>query len=200
MYTLIGNPKSRSFRVLWVLEELAVPYTVEPANPQSEAMRAANPSGKAPALLVEGETVPDSVAICQFLADRHAALTHPAGSVMRARQDSLLHFVLDDFDAAAWLLAKHTFVYPEEHRNKDAVRSGVHWDLARALKVFDTRLGSGPWLTGEDFTVADVIAVHTLQWLSRASDAEYSEAVTDYCGRAAARPAYLRADEIRKAS
>jgi len=47
VYTLIGNPKNRSFRVLWALEELGQPYSLEPAHPQSDGMRAANPSGKA---------------------------------------------------------------------------------------------------------------------------------------------------------
>lgn len=198
MYTLIGNPKNRSFRVLWALEELGVPYANEPEHPQSDGMRAANPSGKAPALVVDGETVIDSVAICQFLADRHGALTHPAGTVARAQQDSFLHFALDDFDGSAWTLAKHSFVFPEEHRNKDAVRSGVSWDLTRAYAAFDARVGAGPWLTGDTFTVADIITVHCAQWLSRASQVPQPDSMLALVERAVARPAYQRADGIRQ--
>lgn len=199
MYTLVGNPKNRSFRVLWTLEELGVPYEIDPARPASAEMRAVNPSGKAPALWVEGEYIYDSVAICQFLADRHKALTHPAGSIARARQDSLLHLVLDDFDSNAWMLAKHSFVYPEEHRAKSAVRGGVEWDVKRALAAFDQRFDGAGWLAGGTFTFADVIAVHTLQWLLRACKVEQGAKLQNYCQRASERPAYQRADAIREA-
>ena len=200
MYTLIGNPKNRSFRVLWALEELGQPYSLEPAHPQSDGMRAANPSGKAPALRVDGETVIDSVAICQFLADRHGVLTHPAGSVARAQQDSFLHFALDDFDGSACTLAKHSFVFPEEHRNKDAVRSGVQWDVTRAYAAFDARMGEGPWLTGDTITVADLVTVHCAQWLSRACSVPQPASLTALVDRATAREGYQRADAIRQAA
>ncbi|MEM9603167.1 MAG: glutathione S-transferase family protein [Pseudomonadota bacterium] len=200
MYTLIGNPLNRSFRVLWTLEELGVPYTLEPEQPQSEAMRSANPSGKAPALRVDadGATVIDSAAICTFLADRHGALTHTAGSLARAQQDSFLHFALDDLDGSLWTLAKHSFVFPKEHRNKDAIRSGVAWDLKRAIAAFDTRCGAGPWLTGDTFTVADLVTVHCIQWMTRAGSVQPSEAMRALSTRASARPAYQRADAIRQ--
>jgi len=200
MYTLIGNPKNRSFRVLWALEELGVPYELEPEMPQSEGMRAANPSGKAPALRVDGDILIDSVAIVQFLADRHGELSHAPGSVARAQQDSFLHFALDDFDGTAWTLAKHSFVFPEALRNKDAIREGASWDLTRAYEAFQARAGEGPWLTGERFTVADIVTVHCAQWLSRASQVPQCDALTQLVERAVARPAYQRADAIRQAA
>ncbi|HAV60481.1 MAG TPA: glutathione S-transferase, partial [Planktomarina temperata] len=44
----------------------------------SAEAKAHNPSGKVPALVVDGEVLPDSVAIMSFLSDRHNALTFPA--------------------------------------------------------------------------------------------------------------------------
>ena len=85
MYTVIGTTKSRALRVLWMLEELEQPYDHIPAGPRSDEARRHSPSGKVPALLVDGEAITDSVAIMTFLADRHAALTFPAGTVERAR-------------------------------------------------------------------------------------------------------------------
>ena len=79
-------------------------------------MRAFNPAGKVPVLVVDGEPITDSTAILHYLADRHRALTYPAGTLDRARQDSLTQFLLDEFDAALWVAARHSFILPEELR------------------------------------------------------------------------------------
>ena len=50
MYKLIGSPKTRAIRVLWMLEELGADYEIDPATPHSETVFAINPSGKVPAL------------------------------------------------------------------------------------------------------------------------------------------------------
>ncbi|MEZ5799970.1 MAG: glutathione S-transferase N-terminal domain-containing protein [Nitratireductor sp.] len=75
MYKLIGSPTTRAFRVPWMLEELGVAYELERVGPRSEAILAVNPAGKVPALLADGEAIIDSVAIIQFLADRHGRFT-----------------------------------------------------------------------------------------------------------------------------
>ncbi len=62
------------------------------------------------------DAVFDSVAICQFLADRHGHLTFKAGTIERAHQDSFTQFAVDDIESALWTAAKHTFVLPEEYR------------------------------------------------------------------------------------
>ena len=59
MYTVIGDLKSRAFRVVWMLEELGAPYTHRAAAPGSEAARAVNPSGKVPVLMVQDAALSD---------------------------------------------------------------------------------------------------------------------------------------------
>lgn len=131
MYTVIGMPRSRTMRVLWMLEELGQPYTHDPAPPQSPAVRAVNPSGKVPVLIADGVAISDSTAIVTFLADRHGALTHPAGSVERALQDSLTGFLLDEFDARLWLAARHSFILPEALR-MPAIKDSLKWEFPHA--------------------------------------------------------------------
>ena len=94
MYTVIGNIGSRTARVLWMLEELGQPYDHIAAAPQSEGVVSVNPAGKVPVLIDDGTPVTDSTAIIQYLADKHGALTHPAGTLDRARQDSLTQLLL----------------------------------------------------------------------------------------------------------
>ncbi len=50
MYTVIRSTKTRAFRVVWMLEELGLPYQHDPSGPRPEAARARNPSGKVPTL------------------------------------------------------------------------------------------------------------------------------------------------------
>ncbi|MFA9474938.1 MAG: glutathione S-transferase N-terminal domain-containing protein, partial [Filomicrobium sp.] len=65
MYKLIGYPKTRAFRVLWMLEEIGAEYEIDPVMPRSEECKAINPSGKVPVLQVGEDNIIDSVAICQ---------------------------------------------------------------------------------------------------------------------------------------
>lgn len=55
MYTVVGSVKTRSARVLWLLEELGQPYTSLPAGPQSDLAFAHNPAGKVP-VLIDGDS------------------------------------------------------------------------------------------------------------------------------------------------
>ncbi len=200
MYTLIGSPKSRAFRVLWALEELGLDYDIKNAPPHSEDILAVNPSGKLPALLADGQVITDSVAIIQFLADKHGALTHPAGTLQRAHQDSFTQMLSDELDGTCWVMAKHSFVFPEEMRHKEAVRAGAEWDISRALKSLEARIGDGPWLTGDTFTVADLVLTHCSNWMAMIGLEMPTGKTAEIIERAKARPAYVRSFDIRDAS
>lgn len=198
MYKLIGSPKTRAFRVLWMLEELGVDYEVEPANPHSEAVLTANPSGKVPALLADGEVIIDSTAICQFLADRHGNFTFPAGSIERAQQDSFTHFALDDVDSVLWFNAKNTFILPEEFRSETAQKA-CRYEFDNAMKVLETRLGDKTYVMGDDFTLPDLLLGHCAGWaINGAGWTIESEPVAAYFERVRSRPACIKALELRE--
>jgi len=191
MYEVIGPKNTRAFRVLWMLEELGLDYRHLDAAPRSEALRAHNPTGKAPVLLVDGEAIIDSTAIITFLADKHGALTYPAGTLERARQDALTHFVLDEMDAVLWTAARHSFILPEEKR-VPAVKDSLKWEFERSQKVLLERMGDGPFLTGEKITVPDIIAAHCVPW-AMVSKFPLLDAFKAYGKRLSSRPAYERA-------
>ena len=200
MYTLIGSPKSRAFRVMWMMEELDQPYEQVSAGPRSPEAMAVNPSGKVPVLVVEGEVVIDSAAICQFLADNHGALTFKAGTIERAKQDSWLHFVLDEMDAALWFATKNTFVFPEELRSDKAIEACAG-DFASALGLLEKRLGDSTFMMGDTFTVPDVIATHCLGWaIGMFSWPVPDGIVSEYMKRTRARSAFKKAWAIREAA
>ncbi|MCB1449787.1 MAG: glutathione S-transferase family protein [Nitratireductor sp.] len=198
MYKLIGSPTTRAFRVLWMLEELGVAYELERAGPRSEAILAVNPAGKVPALLADGEAIIDSVAIIQFLADRHGRFTFPAGSIKRAQQDSFTQFACDDLDGACWNYAKHSFILPEALRVPEAKPAFAH-DFAKAMSAFEQRLGDRQFVMGDEFTVPDLLIAHTAGWAKSCKFPWPEGKVTDYFERVRARPAFLKAMEIREA-
>lgn len=191
MYTVLGSAKTRAFRVLWMLEELAQPYANLPAAPHSPEVRAHNPAGKVPALICDGETLTDSTAILTYLADRHGQLTAPPGTIARARQDSLTQFLLDEMDAVLWTAARHSFILPPEMR-LPAIKPSLKWEYARSLTRLAQRR-AGPFMMGDQITLPDIIATHCLGWGLSINFPEPDAALTAYLARMRARPAYLRA-------
>ena len=82
MYRVIGNVASRSFRVLWMLEELGLPYEHVNAGPRSDEVFTYSAQGKIP-VLVDGDTpVTDSTAIITYLADKHGQFTAASGTCL----------------------------------------------------------------------------------------------------------------------
>ncbi len=167
MYTVIGTVRSRTARVLWMLEELDQPYEHVAAPPRSDGVREFNPAGKVPVLLVDGTPILDSTAILHYLADHHQSLTFPAGTIDRARQDGLTQFLLDEFDSALWVAARHSFILPEALR-MPGIKSSLHWEFERSQKVLVGRMGDGPFLMGEAMTVPDIILGHCGSWATAA--------------------------------
>ena len=192
MYTVIGTVNSRTLRVLWMLEELGVPYQHVPANPRSDGVVAFNPAGKVPVLVADGTPITDSTAILTFLADHHGALTCPAGTIERARQDSLTQFILDEFDAALWTAARHSFILPEELR-LSGIKNTLRWDFERSQKTLMHRMAEGNFLMGEQMTVPDIILSHCLTWALAAKFPISEARLSDYLDRMRARPAFQRA-------
>lgn len=192
MYTVIGPVQSRTLRVIWMLEELGQPYDHVPALPQSDSVVQINPAGKVPVLIYDGTPITDSTAIMTFLADRHGKMTYPAGSLERARQDSLTQFLLDEFDAALWLAARHSFVLPEELR-LSAIKNTLRWEFEKSQKQLIHRMGEGDFVIGDQMTVPDIILAHCLIWALTAKFPVIEPRLSKFLAQMRERPAFRRA-------
>lgn len=191
-YTLIGSAATRAGRALWMLEELEASYEHMGVKPHAEAVLAHYPRGKVPVLLVDGEPITDSTAILTYLADSHGRFTAPAGTMARARQDMMLHCVLDELDAVLWTAARHSFILPEDKRVPE-VKDSLRWELARNQASLARRLGDQPFLMGDEFTVADIVLAHCLLWAKTAKFGISEPALEAYFARMIERPAFGRA-------
>ncbi|MBF9059614.1 glutathione S-transferase [Rhodobacterales bacterium HKCCSP123] len=192
-YTVIGNVKSRALRVLWTLEELGLDYEHVDAGPRSDEVTRISPAGKVPVLVVDGVPITDSVAIMTFLADRHGALTFPAGTIDRARQDSLTQMILDEIDAVLWTAARHSFVLPEELR-VEGIKDSLKWEFAKSETALVRRMAEdGPFLMGETMTIADILLAHCGGWAIAAKFPISEPRLRDHIAMMRDRPAFHRA-------
>ena len=200
MYKIIGFPRTRTMRVMWLLEELGEAYEIEPALPQSETARAFNPSGKVPALLDGDAVLTESVAICTYLADKHGKFTFPAGTLDRARQDSVTQFTVDVLEGALWTTSKNSYILPEELR-VPAIIDNCRMEFSRGLDLLAAKIGDGPYAMGESFTIADIILGHCSGWaVSVKFDMPKDGPLHDYFKRLRDRPAFQAVIEKVKAA
>lgn len=181
------HPFSRAATVVWMLEEVGVPYTLKyvdlmAGEQKAPELLALNPMGKLP-VLVDGETVvTEAAAIGLYLADRYAYGT--------------LAPKLDDPARAAylrWSLFAPSVIEPgaSAHGSKWEYRAAqAGWGTWEAMHdTLEHAIGEGPWLLGERFTMADVTLGGTLRWLLRFDMLEARPALTAYADRLSQRPA-----------
>jgi glutathione S-transferase len=166
---------SRSQRILWLLEELAVEYQIkryqrDPATMLAPPeLRAVHPLGKSPVITDGPQTVAESGAIIEYLLDRfddQGRLRPPPGTPERLRYRYWLHFaegsamtplllklVFDRIDAAP----KPFFVKPIAHGISARVVDGfIAPNLTRILDFMESELSTRPWFAGAEFSAADI--------------------------------------------
>ena len=191
MYTVYGNVFTRAMRVLWCLEEIGLDYTHVPASPQSPEILAVNPAGKLPAMsLDDGTVLTDSTAIMTYLADKHDAVTYPAGTVERARQDGITHKLLDELDACLWTASRMTAILPEDKRVPSVVPS-LQFEFAKSIRQIEAQF-EGPYIAGDIFTVPDIILAHCAAWARSIQFEIESDKILGHVKSLRARPAFRK--------
>ena len=195
---------ARSLRVLWTLEELGLDYelVVLPFPPRmfDRHFLDINSLGTVP-YFTEGDVeMTESVAICQYLAERD-----PAQALAVAREDAQYAAYLNWLQHAdATLTFPQTIVlrytYLEPGPGKTAIAEDyARWFIAR-LRRLDAHLESHDYLVDERFTVADIAVGYAL-YLGRSLklDDRYKPQTRAYLERLLARPALQRADAMAPA-
>ena len=194
MYKIVGSVKSRAFRVLWLLEELGLAYEHLNFAPHSEEVLRYNPSGKVPVLVDGDAVISDSTAIMTYLADKHGGLTAKAGTLARARQDAMLHQVLDEVDAVLWAASRRSLGL-SKMRDAEAIRGAFEAEYARNIDRILTQI-KGPCLMGEDITIPDIVLTHCGGWAFVAKFPTDNAEFKNYLKTMRARPAYQRASAL----
>jgi glutathione S-transferase len=207
---LLGGASFRSFRCLWMLEELAVPYqNVVAATPQSEEVKKYNPLGKVPVLVEEdGFVLYESVAINTYLGDKYRSknptLVPPAGSRQRAIYNQTASVLSTELDAQGlWMHRKHESLGNLFTYVPDAVtHARKYFHKTNRALIDQLKNGGGPYLLGTDFTAVDIFYVHCLDWSTSIGwNDKWKDdpAIVDYLKRCQERPAYIKVKAMQAA-
>ena len=203
MVTLYHCVSARSFRPLWMLEELGLPYELRmlpfPPRASARSYLEVNPLGTVP-LLLDGTTrMTESAAICQYLC----ALNAPTQLQVESGEEdfgaylNLIHFGEATLTFPLTLVLRYGRFEPEHRRLPSVADDYVKWFLAR-LRTLEPRLAANPYLCAGRFTAADVSVGYALllaQLLGLSS--RFTPAVSAYWERLQTRDAYLRAHEAQ---
>lgn len=196
MITVYGE--GRGFRVIWLLEEMGLPYRLRDVDLLSglehdPEFGSINPAGFIPAL-VDGEvTMVESIAILEFLLARHGPtpLAPPPHDPTYGRYQQFLHLGEAGLAMAWYVVNCSANLAPPDERN--------NWGARFAREIFETRLGlvtrqltHSPYLAGDHFTAADISVVYALEYAERGGF-RFGDGERAYIARCTARQGYRRA-------
>jgi glutathione S-transferase len=212
MITVHHLNNSRSQRVLWLLEELEVPYEVKRYERDATTMlapaslKAVHPLGKSP-VITDGEvTLAESGAIIEYLAGKYAGgrLLPPAGTPERLRCTYWLHYA--EGSAMPPLLMSLIFnrvrtspmpffAKPIALGIADKVMNNfVSPQIKLHLDYMEGELGKSTWFAGDEFSAADVQMSFPLEAAASRGGLDASRPnLAAFLERIHARPAYQRA-------
>ena len=191
---------SQSERIVWLCEELDVPYDLvkyerDPVTRLSPpALKALHPLGAAPLLEVDGMLLAESAAIVDFILARHG------GGRLQHGPDHP-----DFVDYLYWFHFANGNLQPVMGRSMIVARCGLKPDhpvlasvrerLDRVLVLIDARLANSDFLAGADFTAADIMSVFSLTTMRSFHSVDLGPYpnIRSYLQRIGARPAYQRA-------
>lgn len=215
MITVHHLNNSRSQRILWLLEELGVPYEIKHYQRDSKTMlapaslRAVHPLGKSPVITDDGVTVAETGAIIEYIVDRYAdgRLTPEKNSADWLKYRYFMHYA--EGSLMPFLVMKLVFNKIEtspmpffvkpiaKQIAKKAKQSFIQPNLDTHLKFLESELQQTEWFAGNEMTAADIQMSFPLEAATARGGLTASShpKLKAYLDRIHARPAYQRALE-----
>ena len=201
MITLDHCAAARSFRPLWTLEELGLPYELKmlpfPPRVFAKEYLGINPLGTIP-LLLDGETrMTESAGIAQYLVSRYGP-TPLAVDVDEPDYGAFinwLHFGEATLTFPQTLVLRYTQLEPEERRSPQVATDYAKWFFGR-LRAVEAATAKSETLCAGRFTAADISVGYALLLAQRIGLAkDFGPAVAAYWQRLQARDGFRRAVE-----
>jgi glutathione S-transferase len=203
---------SRSQRVLWLLEELELPYDIVKYQRDAKTMLAPpelkkiHPLGKSPVVVDDGVVLAESGAILEYLAEKHGRFMPAPGTPEWRRYRYWMHY--GEGSAMPPMLLKLVFDRMEGAKAPFFVKPIIRKVANQAKTAFigpqvklhldfmEGELAKAPWFAGNEFTAADIQMSFPLEAATaRAGLDESRPRLMDFLARIHARPAYKRALE-----
>lgn len=206
MIVLYHCVSARSFRPLWMLEELGFPYELRmlpfPPRALSRDYLSTNPLGTVPAF-IDGETrMTESAAICQYLAAKYGPtpldVTKDEGDF--GSYLNWLHFGEATLTFPQTLILRYRYFESPERRLPQVADDYQRWFLAR-LRAIAAALADRDFLCENRFTAADISVGYALMLAEYLGlESSFPEVVAGYWNRLRQRDAFARAIEAQRQS
>jgi glutathione S-transferase len=210
MLTVHHLENSRSQRILWLLEELGVPYEVKRYNRDPKTMlapsslKAVHPLGKSPVITDDQRTVAETGAIVEYILATygHGPLVPEAGTDERLRYTYWLHFAEGSAMPPLVMTLLFTevpkrspfFIRPIANAIASAVKTGyLGPTIATQLAYMEKELAQGGWFAGDAFTAADVMMSFPIEAAASRAGLDDYPLLQSWLAKVHARPAYQAA-------
>jgi len=190
---------SRSQRVLWLLEELALAYEIVPyqrdaqTNLAPESLKKIHPLGKSPVLEDGGQVVIESGAIVEYIVRRHGQgrLAPAESSPEWPRYLQLMHYA----EGSAMLPVMLKLYTSRLGEAGAPLAPRIQSEIENHFGWLDGLLASSPWFVGREFSAADIQLSFPIQAARMLHGLQKFPNLAGFLERAQARPAYKRALE-----
>ncbi|MDB4957677.1 MAG: hypothetical protein JWO36_5246 [Myxococcales bacterium] len=210
MLTVHHLNNSRSQRILWLLEELELPYTLEKyeRDPKTSlappALQKIHPLGKSPVVTDGADTVAESAAILEYIVEKygHGRLAPKPGTpeylkyryYMHYAEGSLMPFLLMKLITSR--IRKAPFIVrPIANKIAGTLDDGfINPNLKRHVEFLEAELDKSPWFAGSELTAADIQMSFPMDAIA-ARVPNAPDRIKRYVETIHARPAYKRALE-----
>ncbi|WP_204114817.1 glutathione S-transferase family protein [Shimia biformata] len=161
MTVLHHIPFSRSFRILWLLQEMGIDcdlkyYSITDGSLRAEDFRAVSPAGRVPALEIDGITIYESPAIVEYLCETRPekGLGRFAGDAERVAFLEWLGFAETQASILASLNMQHLFMGDPTPASPQVLKLEAA-RLAATLKAMNRKLEGRDWLLPSGFSAVD---------------------------------------------
>jgi len=160
MIQIYGSPKSSSGRCFWALEEVGAKYERVPLNFQtkehkSEKYLKLNPNGKVPTLVDGDFKIFESVAINNYLAEKHMPALLGSNLQERALVQQWTAWALSELQPPMVRMLIQVFFVPADKRDASVMEKGKE-EAVPLFKILDQHLANHKYMVGDEFTLADI--------------------------------------------
>jgi glutathione S-transferase len=173
MLKIYGAPHSRAFRVIWLANEIGIPYQHVPVTfsiPNAQCKEpwyvALNPNGLVPSIDDNGLVMWESAAINLYLAETYQSSLYPVTPRDRGRMLQWTFFAANEIEPALITLFRNRVFFLPEQRNS-TLADQAEATLRTKLAILEQQLVKTPFFGGDKWDMADFMVACVLYVLTR---------------------------------
>jgi glutathione S-transferase len=173
MLKIYGTPRSRALRVIWLANELGIPYEHVPVTvgvPNAQCKEswyvALNPNGRVPTIDDDGFVMWESAGINLYLAEKYKNALYPSTPQARGGMLQWTFFVANHVEPALMTMFLNRIYFPPEQRS-EALATQAEETLRANLSILEQQLVKTPYFGGIRWDMADFMVASVLYLLTQ---------------------------------